>query len=109
MVWFVIALAFGGVWTYAFYREDVHDREPWWLMLLALIGGAGSMWLALWMENKLLPQGISEDATLLVRLKAVFFVAGPVEEFCKFLPIWLLIWPRRSFNEPMDGIVYAVA
>jgi protease PrsW len=109
MVWFVIAVAFGGVWTYAFYREDIHDREPWWLIGVALLGGAASMWLALWIENRLLPNGVAEDAKLLLRLKAVYLVAGPVEEFCKFLAIFLLVWPRSQFNEPMDGIVYAVA
>lgn len=108
MVWFVIAIAFGGVWTYAFYRADEHDREPWWLIGVALLAGAGSMWLALWMEDRLLPNGIGEDATLKARLLAVFLVAGPVEEFCKFLAIFLFVWPWSYFNEPMDGIVYAV-
>jgi len=109
MIWFAIAIAFGGVWTYAFYREDVHDREPWWMMLLALAGGVGSLWLALWLENRVLPDGVAEDATLLLRMKAVYLVAGPCEEFAKFLAVFLLVWPLRAFNEPMDGIVYAVA
>src|SRR5690242_14971050 len=104
MVWFVIAVAFGGVWTYAFYREDVHDREPWWLLGVALLGGAASMWAALMLENRLLPHGVPMEGTLRERLQSVFLVAGPVEEICKFLAVWLLIWPRALFNEPMDGI-----
>jgi RsiW-degrading membrane proteinase PrsW (M82 family) len=109
MGWGVIALAFAGVWVYAFHREDVHDREPVWMLGVALLGGAASMALALWLEDRLLPHGPDLDGTLIERWKAVFLVAGPVEEICKFAAVWLLVWPRAHFNEPMDGIVYAVA
>jgi len=107
MAWGVIAIVFAGAWAYAFYREDVHEREPVWLLALAVVGGALSMLLALWLENRLLP-GLDLEGDLAARLEAVFFVAGPVEELCKFVAVWLLVRPWASFNEPMDGILYAV-
>jgi RsiW-degrading membrane proteinase PrsW (M82 family) len=108
MVWGIIALAFAAAWAYAFYREDVYDREPLWLLAVAVLGGAVSAYPALWLEDRLLPTGIDLDGALPARLGAVFLVAGPVEEFCKFAAVWLLVWPRASCNEPMDGILYAV-
>jgi RsiW-degrading membrane proteinase PrsW (M82 family) len=108
MGWGVIALVFGGAWAYAFYREDIHEREPVWLLAVAVIGGAVSTVPALWLENRLLPAGTDLAGTLPARLGAVFLVAGPVEELCKFAAVWLLVRPRASFNEPMDGILYAV-
>jgi RsiW-degrading membrane proteinase PrsW (M82 family) len=108
MVWITIALVFAGVWIYAFVREDIHDREPWWLLAVALLAGAASMFPALWLEGLLLPNGVDQDGPLIERLKAVFLVAGPVEEFCKFAAVWLLIWPRAHFSEPVDGLIYGV-
>jgi RsiW-degrading membrane proteinase PrsW (M82 family) len=34
-------------------------------------------------------------------------VIGLVEEFLKFISLLLYAYPRREFNEPMDGIVYS--
>lgn len=34
------------------------------------------------------------------------FLAGFTEETCKFLALFYFIRKRKSFNEPMDGIVY---
>jgi len=108
MVWSILAVAIAAAWAYAFYREDTYDREPLWLLAVAGGGGALSMLPALWLENWLLPGGFDGGGALPARLGAVFLVAGPVEELCKFAAVWLLVWPRASFNEPMDGIIYAV-
>ena len=34
---------------------------------------------------------------------------GAIEEFFKFLPVWLVAARLKEFDEPMDGIIYAVA
>ncbi|HEU0030385.1 MAG TPA: PrsW family intramembrane metalloprotease [Kofleriaceae bacterium] len=36
-----------------------------------------------------------------------FFVAAGVEEACKILVIYWIVWRRPEFDERMDGIVYA--
>ncbi|NLA25092.1 MAG: PrsW family intramembrane metalloprotease [Bacteroidales bacterium] len=37
-----------------------------------------------------------------------FIVAATTEEFFKFFVIMIFIWRSKHFNEPFDGIVYAV-
>ena len=47
MVWWVIAVACAAIWMFAFYREDRHEREPLWMVALALGWGALALWPAL--------------------------------------------------------------
>ena len=37
MGWIVIAVAFAAVWVYAFYRADVKNPRPLWLVGLAIV------------------------------------------------------------------------
>lgn len=86
-------------------RYDLHDREPWYMALLAAALGAGAMHLAgrvqvgvlsamgatagaHWSESISIAAGISEETGKL----------GVVLFFALALP--------RAFNDPMDGIVY---
>jgi RsiW-degrading membrane proteinase PrsW (M82 family) len=39
---------------------------------------------------------------------SAFFKVALVEEFSKFLFVRLILFPNKNFNEPFDGIVYAV-
>lgn len=41
-------------------------------------------------------------------LYTAFVSSAGVEEGIKFLFLCFLAWPNRNFNEPLDGIVYAV-
>lgn len=109
MGWVVIAVAFAGLWLWAFYREDRHEREPIWMVAIALGWGALAILPALWLEKHLLPAGLSPEDSLAARALGMLLIVGPVEELCKFAGIRLHIWPRTQFNEPMDGIVYAAA
>ena len=36
-----------------------------------------------------------------------FIVAAAIEEFCKILVVYWVVWRRPEFDERMDGIVYA--
>lgn len=109
MGWVVIAVVFAGLFVWAFYREDKHEREPFWMVGLALGWGALAILPALWLEQRLLPTGLSPEDSLAVRAFGLLLVVGPVEELCKFLGIRFHIWRHTHFNEPMDGIVYAAA
>ena len=44
-----------------------------------------------------------------ILLALSLFVIGPVEELAKFLMLWLLLYKRREFNHPVDGLTYAAA
>jgi RsiW-degrading membrane proteinase PrsW (M82 family) len=109
MGWVVIAVLFAAVWIWAFHREDRHEREPVWVVGLAFVWGMLSMFLALFLEERLLPNGVSHDDELAVRAIAMLAVVGPVEELSKFAAVRLPIYRLAHFNEPMDGIVYSVA
>jgi RsiW-degrading membrane proteinase PrsW (M82 family) len=51
-----------------------------------------------WVEPRLTYQGASFHA---------FIVAAAVEEACKILVVYWIVWRRPEFDERMDGIVYA--
>jgi RsiW-degrading membrane proteinase PrsW (M82 family) len=107
--WTLLAVAFAGVWTYAFYREDYRNPEPLWMVLLAMGGGAAALFLAGYLEDRLLPDATLSAGSLAARAKVAFLVAGPVEEGAKFLAVLLLVWPWTQFDEPVDGIIYGAA
>ena len=84
------------------YRYDMYEREPWYMVLLAVALGALAMWGI----------GFIEEATLRLIVErptpaAMAFVASTHEEGVRLvlvLAIALLI--PGQFNDPMDGIIY---
>lgn len=88
-------------WLWYFWSRDRRDREPPRLVLKLFALGAvaaGPAWL---LEGRLaLPSTLFLDNFVRVAL---------VEEVWKLVPVWLVAYRRREFDEPMDGIVYAVA
>ncbi len=93
---------------YIFFR-DKYEPEPKWLLLGCFAFGALSTVPAVWLEKKgvewLVYQGFDSFWNVLA---TAFLVVALSEELVKFLFLRLLIYPRPSFNEPLDGIVYAV-
>ena len=45
---------------------------------------------------------------LIEALYTSFIVASGTEELFKFIILYFLVWKNKNFNEPFDGIVYAV-
>jgi RsiW-degrading membrane proteinase PrsW (M82 family) len=107
--WVVIAIAFAAVWVYAFYREDFKNPEPLWLLGLVMLGGMIAVPVASRIEAMLSQDPTAMTGTFYARAGLAMLVAGPVEETAKFIAVALLIWFQSSFDEPMDGIVYAAA
>lgn len=108
MIWFAIAVLFAMAWVWAFHREDRLEREPVWMVGIAFVLGMVAFVPAYYLEGWLLPESVSPDDRLLVRGAALFLVVGPVEELCKFAAVRSWIYSHADFDEPMDGIVYAV-
>jgi RsiW-degrading membrane proteinase PrsW (M82 family) len=46
--------------------------------------------------------------TLWQSFAASFFLIAPIEESFKLLAVWLGIYRRRDFREPVDGLVYSI-
>ncbi len=82
-------------------------------MLLLMYGlGIGSGVLVLYAYGVLDRIGLRQDAYVLAQtnmpglLLYAILVIGLVEEIAKFLPFWLVALRLRSFDEPVDGIIY---
>lgn len=103
-----IALAPGFAIMLYIYLKDKHEREPLSLLFLSFLFGVVSTLITL---------GISYPIELLITLKDndvvhqfydAFFKVAFVEELSKFLFVRFILYPNKNFNEPFDGIVYAV-
>ena len=85
------------------YRYDMYEREPWYMILLAVALGWGAMWLIGFAEGWTLDRfGAAPRPDLLVAA-----VASTHEELVRLAVVILLaIVLPGQFNDPMDGIIY---
>lgn len=91
------------------YYKDRYNREPIWMLLMAFLLGVLSIFPAIVVQ---LSYGadlgrIQGQGTLSVAFFSYCIVAAS-EEGSKFLMLRLFIFPRKHFDDPFDGIVYAV-
>jgi protease PrsW len=88
-------------------RADKYEREPFIPLLICYLLGAAitipAVRLELW---------ASCDLNTYYSIKDTFYLAFGVvawwEELLKFAILMIFVYPSRHFNEPLDGIVYAV-
>ncbi|HQP48014.1 MAG TPA: PrsW family glutamic-type intramembrane protease [Spirochaetota bacterium] len=95
----VLSLAPGVFWLWFFYRRDRVEPEPKLLVIKMFFLGMALVLPAIVLERPF----SGRTLTLLV------FAAPVIEEALKFAAVRLTIYRHREFDEPMDGIVYAVA
>ncbi|MEO5602898.1 MAG: PrsW family glutamic-type intramembrane protease [Cyclobacteriaceae bacterium] len=90
------------------YLKDKHEREPVSLLVISFFYG---------LLSTLITLGISLPVNMLIILRAndvvdefyaAFFKVALVEEFSKFFFVRFILFRNKHFNEPFDGIVYAV-
>ena len=89
------------------YFRDKYEKEPFRLLLFALIAGALTVIPVLFLE-RFLDQFTVNFYGLLAAAWKAFVVAAFSEELFKYIALYLLIWRSPEFNEKFDGIVYAV-
>lgn len=86
-------------------RYDLHDREPWWAVIVAIVLGAAGMTLAGRIEVWMMSQGGLWAARHFNTNMAIS--AGTVEELCKVLAVLAIaLIFRRVFNDPLDGLIF---
>ncbi|WP_431137461.1 PrsW family intramembrane metalloprotease [Psychroserpens mesophilus] len=92
------------------YCKDKYEKEPKGLLLLSFLFGAvvsiiitTILYLGF---DILLP--LKDKFSVLEQFIKAFFVVALVEEFSKYVIVRYFAQPRLAFNEPFDGIVYAV-
>ncbi|RYY62741.1 MAG: GNAT family N-acetyltransferase [Chitinophagaceae bacterium] len=105
MVLIALAIAPGlAICLYIFHR-DAYNREPKRNLLLAFILGA----------VMIIPAAITEevfmrsfDNSITGVAATAFIVVALTEELVKFIILRFYAYRRKSFDEPLDGIVYSV-
>jgi protease PrsW len=102
-----LALAPGVAIALYIYLKDKHEREPLGLLLMSFFYGVLSIFVTLLVSWPLEILTINkQDAAEL--FADAFFKVALVEEFSKFIFIRFILFRNKNFNEPFDGIVYAV-
>lgn len=92
------------------YCKDKYEKEPAGLLFLSFIFGAiVSIIITTFLYlgfDIILP--LKDDFSILQQFVKAFFVVALVEEFSKYVIVRYFAQPRLAFNEPYDGIMYAV-
>ncbi|MBD0380620.1 glutamic-type intramembrane protease PrsW [Paenibacillus sedimenti] len=86
-----------------FYLKDRYETEPIHLVIRMFIFGVLLVYPTMVLQRSFIEE-IGESTFTLA-----FFLSGGIEEFLKWFVLYHLIYRHTSFDEPYDGIVYAVA
>jgi len=105
-----IALAPGVAIILFIYWKDSHDREPVRHLFVCFLLGIASAVMAVLIDKALVPiqTEMTEPNSIADKLFTAFIMAALVEEVCKFFMCRVYAYPKKDFNEPLDGIVYMV-
>ncbi len=103
-----IALAPGLAIMLYIYLKDKHEREPFSLLFLSFLYGIFSIFITLGISFPIELMVTLKDGDVVHKFYDAFFKVALVEEFSKFIFVRFVLYPNRNFNEPFDGIVYAV-
>jgi RsiW-degrading membrane proteinase PrsW (M82 family) len=105
---FGIALAPGAAIMLYIYLKDKHEREPLVLLLISFVYGMLSTLITLVISWPLEILVVLRQNDIVHEFFSAFFKVALVEEFSKFIFVRFVLYPNKNFNEPFDGIVYAV-
>lgn len=103
-----LALAPGVSIAIYIYLKDKHEKEPIRLLLRAFLFGVLSVLLTLLLTS------FAEAFVILDQTKAAdlalyaFGMVALIEEGSKYFFIRYFLYTHKEFNEPFDGIIYAV-
>jgi protease PrsW len=105
MEYVAIALAPGiAICLYILYK-DAYNREPRFNLIISFILGCASIIPAIYFERYF---SYTADGTVAGVAVFTYAIVGFSEEFSKFLGLRLYSYNQKSFDEPLDGIVYGV-
>ncbi len=92
------------------YFQDKYEKEPLRLLLFSFLLGAiisVIIVFALYLfTGRLLP--VTNEFSIWQQFIQAFFVVALAEEFSKYVIVRYFAQPKKAFNEPYDGIMYAV-
>ena len=105
MEYIALAVAPGIAICMYFFYKDVYNREPKLNLLFSFIFGCAAVLPPLFIQPAL--GGVLDGSVLGVAIFS-YLVVGCSEEISKFLGLRLYSYQQKSFDEPLDGIVYSV-
>ncbi|WP_290696502.1 PrsW family glutamic-type intramembrane protease [Lacinutrix sp.] len=106
----IYALAPVAVIILYIYLKDKYEKEPKQLLLISfLLGAIVSIIITTILYRFFdLALPLTNSLSVLQQFVQAFFVVGFSEELSKYLVVLLFAQRHKAFNEPFDGIVYAV-
>jgi len=88
------------LWLWFWLKEDALKPEPRGLILLAFLSGMVAVAFSIPLEQA--AQTLFKDSLLVVFLWAF------IEEFMKFLGVYLVAFKSKFFDEPIDAMIYLI-
>ncbi len=112
MLNFVLSLLPGILIVLFIYHKDKHEKEPYRYVFFCLLFGMLSCIPAIMgtlaVEYAMGMPAPAQSLDLRVVAFYAFIAVGLSEELAKYIFLRLYIYRKEEFDEPMDGIVYAV-
>lgn len=99
-------LAIAGALAWFLISHDRGPKEPVLALWLAFGMGALGALMAYVIENKFIASSSLMAGTPKATLLGATMTVAVIEESCKFLPLALLLYGRKFFNEHTDGVIY---
>jgi len=92
------------------YIQDKHEKEPRGLLISSFLFGAivsiFIVFVLYFFTGRLIP--VTDKFSIWQQFIQAFIVVALVEEFSKYVIVKYYAQPKKEFNEPYDGIMYAV-
>lgn len=108
LVLLALALAPGVAIIVYIYLKDKHEREPVGLLIKSFLYGILSIIVTLIISGAMQPFISIDETNVADQAIHAFVMVALVEEFSKFIFVRGVLFRNKNFNEPFDGIVYAV-
>jgi protease PrsW len=106
MEYIVLFAAPGIAISLYFFYKDVYNREPQFNLLVSFLLGCAAIFPAMLFEEALGSSAIDGSVSGVAIFS--YLIVAFSEEGSKFIGFRLYSYSRKSFDEPFDGIVYAV-
>jgi len=92
------------------YVQDKHEKEPRGLLISSFLFGAIVsiiiVFILYFFTGRLIP--VTDKFSVWQQFIQAFIVVALSEEFSKYVIVKYYAQPKKAFNEPYDGIIYAV-
>jgi RsiW-degrading membrane proteinase PrsW (M82 family) len=106
MDYIAVAIAPGVAFCLYIFYKDIYNREPGVNLIISFALGAFTILPAIGIERSLMG-GLIDGSVIAVAVLS-FLVIALTEESCKFAALRLYSYNQKSFDEPLDGIVYSL-